>query len=125
MMAFTLLSRMEEIRLNKEKSLNYKEVTTPLIALGTIILMIGILIFGYTGLIAAAPAEGSSSGADGTGSYAICVGVSCLFGLIGIFLALVGIIQIVISQRAAQTNEGEYQKLRSQLLTVLAESESR
>ena len=124
-MAFTLLSRMEEIRLNKEKSLNYKEVTTPVIVVGSITLLIGILIFGYTGLIAAAPAESSSSGADVTGSYAICVGVSCLFGLIGMILALVGIIQIVISQRSLQAAEGEYQKLRSQLIAVLGESESR
>ncbi len=123
-MVFTHLSRMEEIRLNKEKSLNYREVTTPLIVLGSITLLIGIFVLGYTGLIAAAPAESGSSGADIGGSYAICVGVACLFGLIGIVLALAGIIQIVISQRALQATEGEYQTLRSQLLAVLAESDS-
>ncbi len=121
-MAIGILSQMDESRKRKEKLLKNKELTTPVLTIGGMALLVGILLLAFTGLLIAGQGESSSTATSDSGGNIICTSVACLIGALGFVMLLFGIVRASKSHRELQAEEGEYQKLRSQVISSMEDS---
>jgi len=109
---------MEVSRHKEERSLKNKVLSTPVIVLGSIILMVGISLLGFTEALSATQTQSTSSGTTRSEVEIFCLSIGCIIGFIGFLFLLIGIIRTVKSIHELEASENEYQKLRSQLQSL-------
>jgi len=91
-MSFGLLSQMEDIKHRRENSLKTIGQNTTMIVVGSIVLIAGIVVSAFMGIIIGTAGQSTSTESSGGEIYAVCAGIFGFLGFIGIVILLIGII---------------------------------